>query len=111
MSLEPWPSITKELFKVRITADVVLDTQPVFLAFMPENTKPTDEDMHVATWQGDSSTSIQLPSGQTAWFREAGVMVGPDTSIQLVPGGYTVWYKVTDNPEEPWRPCGWVRVS
>lgn len=100
MSLEPWPSITKELFKVRITADVELDTQPVYLAFMSENTKPTDDDLHEATWQGDPGTS-----------RVAAVMVGPGTDIQLEPGGYTVWYKVTDNPEEPWRPCGWVRVS
>lgn len=100
MSMPRWPTITKELFKVRITALEDLDTQPVRLGFMLEDAKPTDEDMHEATWQGDVGKS-----------REAGVMVGPDTDIELTAGGYTVWYRVTDNPEIPWRPCGWVIVK
>jgi hypothetical protein len=35
---------------------------------------------------------------------QARVLIGPLGAVQLAPGRYRVWVKVTDNPEVPWVP-------
>jgi hypothetical protein len=43
---------------------------------------------------------------QGIWYN-AKILVGPSPSaVQLSPGTYTVWVKITDNPEVPVRQAG-----
>lgn len=94
------PSVTLEYVRVRITADVELNTQPVFLAFLTDpDAEPVTGDFQAATWLGAPGLS-----------RLAGVNVGPD-GLVLAEGDYQVWWKVIDNPEKPVRRAGSLTIT
>jgi hypothetical protein len=68
------------------TSDVVA------LAFMTSWALPTSPDWHTGSWTGSTAPGIFL----------AQVLVGPENGgVSLSQGTYTVWLKVTDDPEVP----------
>ena len=98
---ESRPAISLEYLPVAISGDVELDDQPVRFAFMPDGAgSPGDDDWITAAWTGDA--------GMT---RTARLLVGPEGDYVPVPGGVVGWYKVTDDPEIPARPFGYIRFT
>lgn len=94
------PSISVEYARVRITADVTLNSQTVALAFLTSSTaEPAGGDWQTATWLGAADTT-----------RYAGVLVGPGNLV-LAEGVYWVWWKVTDTPEVPARRGGRITIT
>jgi hypothetical protein len=64
----------------------------VYLAFKLRGARPAAGDWIAAAWETDAGPPVQYL---------AKVLVGPGGAVQLSPGTYTVWAKVTDNPEVP----------
>jgi hypothetical protein len=68
------------------TSDVVA------LAFMSAWALPASPDWHTGSWTGSTAPGIYL----------AQVLVGPENAgVDLTQGTYTVWVRITDNPEVP----------
>lgn len=83
---------SREYLSARVTADVELDAQPVFIAAHPFSSteEPT---LWPAEWVGVAGT-----------IRDARVLVGPGGApsvVELTRGTYRVLTKVTDSPEAP----------
>ena len=94
------PSISTEYARVKLTADVTLNTQTVELAFLTSSTaEPASGDWHTATWLGTADTT-----------RYAGVLVGPN-GLVLAEGVYQVWWRITDTPEVPARNAGRITIT
>lgn len=94
------PSISVEYARVRLTADVELNSQTVELAFLSSYTaEPSGGDWHAATWL--------TPAGTT---RTAGVLIGPGALV-LAEGTWNVWWRLTDTPEVPARKAGRITIS
>lgn len=100
------PSITLRYYSVEISADVTLDAQPVWFAFMPidektgESDEPGVDDWEPATWIGPAATK-----------RVARLNLGPDGDVTLENGLYAVWYWVDGSPEIPKEPVERLRIT
>lgn len=93
------PAISLQYLTASITADVTLDDQVVALALMADSTgSPGADDWTTATWVGDAGTT-----------RSARILVGPGGDFTPSVGGYTVYGRVTNDPEIPVMKVGWVR--
>ena len=101
-------SLSLEYIHVSIAATSAgVDIDPtgdiVTLAFVPQGTTPAPTDFKTGSWVQDTTT---VP---TTHFARA--LVGPlGGVVQLTPGLYDVYAKVTDNPETPVKKAGPVRV-
>lgn len=62
-------------------------------------TPPGDSDWHSASW--DTTGAVAAAS----------LLVGPDGVIELDAGAYSVWVRLTDNPEVPVLRSGLLTVS
>jgi hypothetical protein len=94
------PSVSTEYARVKISSDVSLGTQPVYLAFLTSSAaEPASGDWQTATWLGTADTT-----------RYAGVLVGPGALV-LAEGVYWCWFKVTDSPEVPARNAGRLTIT
>lgn len=70
-----------------VTVNPSVDT--VVMAFTLDGAEPAAADWKAATWE---------TAGTTYYAR---CLVGPGGTVVLPDGVYTVWVKVTDNPEVP----------
>lgn len=74
---------------------------PVWLAFMITGW-PGDGDWQGGTWASVTSTN------NVYW---AQLLVGPGTGgLNLGPGGWAIWYKITDDPEVPVDEADFLRI-
>jgi len=83
-------------------ADVDPTGDTVTMAFMLGDAAPVDGDMKTASWETDATTT------PPTYF--ARCLVGPSGAVELKPGRYTVWVKITDSPEVLLRPAGPLKV-
>lgn len=73
----------------------------VAFAFVLGRTDPTDDDWHDGVWD------TEAVNGQ--YF--ANILVGPDGgAVTLTPGNWTMWVKVTDDPQTFIGQSGTVNV-
>lgn len=94
------PSISVEYARVRLTADVTLDSQTIEMAFVSGYTgEPASGDWHAATWLTPSGTA-----------RTAGVLIGTG-GLVLAEGTWSVWWRLTDSPEVPARRAGTITIT
>ena len=105
MSAELWAG-SLEYVRVpvaaRIAGQLVDPTGLVVqLAFVPPGITPQAGDLVTGSWETDTST-------RPTTYR-ARALVGPGGAA-LPRGRYTVWVKVTSDPELPLRPAGQLRV-
>jgi hypothetical protein len=78
-------------------SDPTVDT--VQMAFMVTG-DPADSDWHPATWETVGNTHNAI------------CLIGPAAGgIPLAPGTYTVYIKVTDNPEIPVKQAGYLTIT
>lgn len=80
-------SLTTEYVKTVVTSSVTLTGDTVEMAFPQEFAAPAAGDWETAGWT----------PGET---NEARILVG-GAGVDLPPGGYWCWIRVTDNPEIP----------
>lgn len=73
---------------------------PVSLAFLPNGITPTSGDWHSAVWQTNGGVNYAV------------CLVGPaNGGVVLATGTWTVWAKVTDDPEVPVLMAGYLNVK
>jgi hypothetical protein len=75
----------------------------VAMAFLSNSAAPASGDWKTASWDAADTTSA-VP------VYRARCLVGPGGDTTLTPGIWTVWVKVTDNPEVPVLSCGPLKV-
>lgn len=63
----------------------------VQMAFKPGSRDPEAGDWKTASWETNTTTTPDTYSARC--------LVGPDGVVELVPGIYSMWVKVTDSPE------------
>lgn len=91
-----YPSGTKEFIRSGVVAGSYTDSTPVYMALMPYDVEPGDDDWHVAQWE----------SGR------AKVFYGGDDGIgELNEGRYVIWVKPIAPPEEPLLRSGLIRIT
>lgn len=95
-------SDSREWLPAEVTANVVLDAQPVYIAveLWGSTAEPT---WHEAEWVGVAGA-----------IRTAQILVGPGGTpsvTELAPGTYRVLVKVTDTPEIPTFEAFLLRVT
>lgn len=73
----------------------------VTMAFVTPGATPGVADWHTATW--DTATANGVYTAQC--------LVGPGGTATLPAGVYSVWIKVTDNPEIPVRQAGQIQIT
>lgn len=83
---------------VNPTSDVVE------FAFTDVTAKPAAGDWHTGSWDG---TSPRAPGN--AYI--AHCLVGPGGTVTLPAGRYTMWVRITDNPEIPVIPFGLLHIT
>ncbi|MCI3277643.1 hypothetical protein [Streptomyces cylindrosporus] len=83
---------------VNPTSDVVE------FAFTTGIAKPASGDWKTGSWDG---TEPRAPDG--AYL--ARCLVGPGGTVELPVGQYTMWIRITDNPEVPVIPFGLLRIT
>jgi hypothetical protein len=71
----------------------------VAMAFIPGPAKPDGDDWHVGSWGTDPGPTYL-----------AQCLVGPD-AVELTPGTYQIWVKVTDAPEQPVMQAGQLVIE
>ena len=76
----------------------------VAFAFTTPGTSPMGAQWWPGSWDSTS------PAGGGSWYT-ALCLVGPGGTVQLAPGSYQVWVKVTDNPEVPVLPAFLLTIS
>ncbi len=78
-------------------------SDPVEFAFTTAGARPT-------TWYPGGWDSTEPVTGSTSY--RAQVLIGPgSTGPALEPGKYSVWIRITDNPEQPVSSFGWLVVT
>lgn len=87
------PTSTVEYVHVTITADADPTGDTVEMAFTAGIPAPAD--WHQAEWVPDTTYDARILLGDT---------------ITLTAGTYTVWVRVTDNPEIPVLRAGYLRL-
>lgn len=75
----------------------------VFLAFMTAKGRPQSSDWRTANWEVDATVTPNV--------YYARCLVGPGGSVDLDAGTYTVWVKVSANPEIPIRSVGLLVIE
>lgn len=61
------------------------------------------------TWYTGSWTTATISGTNTYW---AQILIGPGGSGPvLTVGRYFVWIRITDNPEQPVIPVGWLAIT
>lgn len=76
-------------------------TDVVAMAFTTSG-EPQPGDWKSATW--DTTTAL----GANQYLAQC--LVGPGGTVQLAAGQYSIWVKVTDNPEVPILPAGTLGI-
>lgn len=76
----------------------------VEFAFTTATAKPAPGDWKTGTWDGTQPR----PPGN-AYI--AHCLVGPGGTVELPTGRYTMWVRVTDNPEVPVIPFGRLYIT
>lgn len=72
---------------------------PVAVAFLPNRVTPASDDWHTATWQTFGGAHYAV------------CLVGPaNGGVVLAVGTWTVWVKVSDNPEVPVMQAGYLNI-
>jgi hypothetical protein len=102
-------ALSREYVSAAITANAagtpVNPTNDVVeFAFTAVSTAPAPSDWKPGSWDG---TQPRTPGG--AYI--AHCLVGPGGTIQLPAGRYTMWVRVTDNPEVPVIPFGQLVIT
>jgi hypothetical protein len=75
---------------------------------------PTSDTVQFAFVQGATAPSSYVggtwfvPQANTYY---AACLVGPAGTVTLTPGIYTVWLKISDNPEVPVRTPGQIQIQ
>jgi hypothetical protein len=88
------PASSKEDVFVRWAGDAV--GQPAGIAVVPVAAgEPVDADYKTASWVGDEAT----------------VLVGAGTAVELTPGVYVIWSRVTIGSRRPVRRSGILTVG
>jgi hypothetical protein len=88
------PASSREDVFVRWAGDAV--GAPVEIAIVAEaDGEPGDAAYRPATWQGDEAT----------------LLVGADTDVELEPGEYVIWSRVTIGTRRPVRRSGSLTVG
>lgn len=96
---------------VRTRVDVTDDTgaavdptsDPVAMAFTANGADPVSGDWKTASWTTDAT-------GARPVYR-ARCLVGPAGTVTLTAGLYAVWVRITDSPEIPVIPAGYLRIT
>ncbi|MEU5043161.1 hypothetical protein [Streptomyces griseorubiginosus] len=76
----------------------------VEFAFTAVTAKPTTGDWKTGSWDGTQPR----PPGN-AYI--AHCLVGPGGTVELPAGTYTMWIRITDNPEIPVIPFGRLQIT
>jgi hypothetical protein len=75
----------------------------VQMAFVPGSRNPEAGDWKTSSWETNTLTTPDTYSARC--------LVGPAGAVELVPGIYSVWVKVTDSPEVVVRNVGSLQVT
>lgn len=78
-------------------------TDAVACAFKPVGAEPAGADWVPATWLQDTTPGT--------FIAECLVGPAPGSAITLDPGIYTIWLKITDNPEVPVLQPGTLQIT
>jgi hypothetical protein len=99
---------SREYVEAEVTATIQGEsydptTDPVEFAFSPVGGRPIS--WYPGGWDGTG------PRPDTTTYR-AQILIGPDSSGPVLdPGKYAVWIRITDNPEQPVIPFGWLSIT
>lgn len=74
----------------------------VTMAFLLTDTAPVSGDWKTASWDTDATTTPDTYRAQC--------LVGSGGAVTLTAGTYRVWLKITDSPETPIKPAGYLKV-
>ena len=101
--------LSREFVSVAITATaagspVNPTSDAVEFAFTAPATDPAPGDWKTGSWDGTEPR----PPG-SAYI--AHCLVGPGGTVELPVGRYTMWVRVTDNPEVPVIPFGLLHIT
>jgi hypothetical protein len=80
-----------------LTYNPTADTAEI--AFVGPGVTPAPGDWHAGTWE---------TAGTGVYY--ARLLVGPVGGLVLATGAYTMWIRITDNPEVPALEAGGLRV-
>jgi hypothetical protein len=91
------PAISVEYVQVAVTGPAGLDLSEldVELAVVADGQVPDVGDWKDGAWIGSS----------------AAVLIGPGSSLELMPGTYDVYVKITSSPEIPVLPSGSIHIT
>lgn len=90
-------AISTENIRIPVRANVDPTSDPVEMAFM-DSGAPDEPDWTGGSWASGGPPYVAL------------CLVGPDGGVELAVGTYTVWLRITDNPERPAGPVGTLRI-
>lgn len=99
-------TLTREYVRVSVSATangspINPTTDVVAMAFVAPTVNPQSGDWQTASWDTNPTNGVYT----------AQCLVGPGGTIALAAGTYTVWVRVTDNPEIPVRVAGGLLVQ
>ncbi|MDX3245843.1 hypothetical protein [Streptomyces sp. ME18-1-4] len=102
-------ALSREYVAVAITATVAgTPVNPtgdvVEFAFTMGTAQPATGDWKTGSWDG---TQPRTPGN--AYI--AHCLVGPGGTVELAAGRYTMWVRITDNPEIPVIPFGLIHIT
>ena len=102
-------ALSREFVAVAITAktagtSVNPTSDTVEFAFTTVTAQPATGDWKTGSWDG---TQPRQPGG--AYI--AHCLVGPGGTVTLPAGTYTMWVRITDNPEIPVIPFGRLQIT
>lgn len=74
----------------------------VAIAFTAPGADPQPSDWNAAGWDASADVGVNQYLARC--------LVGPGGAVQLAVGAYQVWIKITDNPEVPVLPAGYLTI-
>ncbi|MFI6510112.1 hypothetical protein ACIBCT_21110 [Streptosporangium sp. NPDC050855] len=93
-----YPSGTKEFIRSGVVGGDYTALTPVFMAIMPYDVEPGDDDWYAAQWETGTGRAM--------------VFYGGDEGVsELDEGRYVVWVKPVAPPEEPLLRSGLIRIT